>query len=101
MVGSMKPNGKGQSEINAAASRVRAGTEPPKSRPGGDKGTGSDVGNERKADMSGALYGKPTDKNPLHGAIKELGAQHPYRYDDHDPHHNDSSHIRHKPMKLS
>lgn len=97
---SMKPNGGAQAEINKAAMRVKAGTEPPKSRPGGDKGTGSDVGNERKADMAGAMYGQPTDKNPLHGAIRELGAQHPHRYDDLGPHHGDRSHMRHKPMKL-
>lgn len=31
-------------------------------------------GPAKSADMSGALMGKPTDSNPLRGAIKHLGA---------------------------
>jgi hypothetical protein len=88
---------KGQSEINAAAGRgAGVGGQPPKSR----ANTGS-VGNESKADMKGALDGKPTDKNPLKGAISELKSQHPHGHMDHGPHHGDMSHVRHKPMKLS
>lgn len=92
---SMRPNGK-QEEINRAAKTSKAGAEPPKSRP-----NVGNVGNEKKADMAGALYGKPTDKNPLRGAVQELHTQHPHAYDDHGPHHGDMSHKRHVPMKLS
>ncbi len=55
----------------------------------------SKVGNETKADMTGAMMGKPTDKNPLAGAIGELHKQHPHWYDDHGPHHGGTEHIRH------
>jgi hypothetical protein len=71
------------------------GAQPPKSKP-----NTSGVGNETKADMKGALDGNPTDKNPLRGAIQELGKQHPIRHDDLGPHHADTSHIRHVPMGL-
>lgn len=63
------------------------------------RNTGS-VGNETKADMKGAMYGEPTDKNPLRGAVSELKKQHPEKHDDLGPHHGGSSHLRHKPMRL-
>lgn len=68
--------------------------------PAGPKGDSpkSTVGPETKADMAGAMHGQPTDKNPLHGAIKELGAQHPQSYDDHGPHHGTSDHVRHEKL---
>jgi hypothetical protein len=56
------------------------------------------VGNETKADMKGAQEGQPTDKNPLHGAVKELHSQHPHHYSDHGPHHGTKTHIRHEPL---
>ena len=90
----MKPTGEKAGMINsAAASNPKSGHAKP-AGPGG-------VGNERKADMKGAMNGKPTDMNPLKGAIRELGAQHPHRHDDLGPHHGGTEHIRHKPMKLS
>lgn len=89
---------KGQSEINSAAraDSGQRGAAQPKSH----RNVGS-VGNETKADMKGALEGQPQDKNPLAGAMRELHAQHPHGYNDHGPHHGDTSHVRHKPMKLS
>lgn len=36
--------------------------------------SGSFVGNETKADMEGAMNGKPTDSNPLHGGLSKVGA---------------------------
>ena len=93
MARDMKPSAGPQGEINKAAARTKAGTEPPKSR-----NNKPSVGNETKADMAGGLYGQPTDKNPLHGAMRELKSQHPHSYDDHGPHHSDSSHVRHMPL---
>lgn len=58
----------------------------------------SGPGPETKPDMAGAMNGNPTDKNPLHGAVKELGAQHPHSYADHGPHHGTTDHIRHMPL---
>jgi len=56
------------------------------------------VGNERSPDMKGALMGNPTDHNPLHGAVKELHAQHPHHHDDLGPHHGKEHHVRHTPL---
>lgn len=94
-MGKMSPNGGAQSMINKAAARTQAGTEPPKTKP-----RKPSVGNETKADMTGALHGGPTNQG-LKGAVAELHSQHPHRHDDLGPHHNDSSHMRHKPMKLA
>ena len=58
----------------------------------------SDVGNETKADMKGALLGQPTDGNPLCAAKHELHSQHPHHYSDHGPHHGTKSHVRHEPL---
>ena len=93
----MKPTG-GQASINKAAESESGnrGGKAPSSRMNKPS-----VGNETKADMAEAMNGQPTDKNPLRGAMQELHSQHPHAYDDHGPHHNDMSHNRHKPMKLS
>lgn len=56
------------------------------------------VGDEKKADMRGAIDGSPTDKNPLRGAMRELHEQHPHAYHEHGPHHGTKDHIRHEPM---
>ena len=79
----------------------RAEAREPKSghdKPGG-KSKGDPVGNEKRADMRGALEGEPTDHNPLRGAVKELHVQHPHSYDDHGPHHGGSEHMRHESMR--
>lgn len=60
--------------INEARMAVPARGGP--DRPAG-KAKGSMVGNETKADMAGALGGKPTDKNPLRAAGNHLRAMHP------------------------
>lgn len=60
----------------------------------------ANVGNETKADMKGAMLGQPTDKNPLRGALQELGAQHPIKYDDRGPHQGKDHHVRHVPMRM-
>jgi hypothetical protein len=54
------------------------------------------VGNEKKADMHGALEGSPTQG--LRGAVDELKKQHPERYDDLGPHQGSTAHIRHVPL---
>jgi hypothetical protein len=61
-------------------------------------GKAHEAGPEKKADTKGALHGEPTDKNPLHGAMKELKHQHPIPYHDHGPHHGTSHHVRHEPL---
>lgn len=62
----MKPTGK------AAKINVAAGVEPKAGHQAPAKA--SSPGHARSADMVGAMEGKPTDRNPLHGAIKYLGA---------------------------
>lgn len=69
------------------------GAQPPKTR-----SPSAGVGNETKADMRGAQEGNPTDRNPLHGATKELERQHPIKYHDHGPHHGTDHHVRHEPL---
>ena len=69
----------------------------------GPKGMESEVGNERKDDMQGAMYGNPNDKAVIHsgslkGAVSELKSQHPYKHSDRGPHHGGKAHIRHEPM---
>ena len=61
------------------------------------------VGNEKKADMKGALQGQPTDGSHvghthLGHAVAELHEQHPIAYHEHGPHHGTDHHIRHEPM---
>lgn len=64
-------------------------------------GRGSDVGNERKADVKGAQEGgsraEGMDSKPhLGGAVRELREQHPIAYNDLGPHHGRKEHIRHE-----
>ena len=69
-------------------------------RPAASRG-GSEVGNERKADVRGAQEGgsrAEASHNPLTHAVNELHTQHPHHYSDHGPHHGTDSHIRHEPM---
>lgn len=90
---------KGQSEINKAAGEMpKAEVRKP---PAGDRGMGSDVGNEQKADVRGVQEGGSAAEgahNPLHGAMRELHEQHPIPYHDHGPHHGRSDHVRHMPL---
>ena len=73
-----------------------------KSKEGGEN-RGSDVGNEKKANMKGVLLGgsaaEGMDSKPhLGGAVKELHSQHPIKYNDHGPHHGRGEHVRHQPV---
>jgi hypothetical protein len=66
-----------------------------KQPPAGPKGSGSAVGNETQADMTGAFeMGRGTS---LKGAMKELHDQHPHHYADGGI-HGTTDHIRHEPM---
>jgi len=67
-------------------------------RPAATSGRHHDAGGEVKADIRGAQMGNPTDKSPLHGAVKELHEQHPIAHHDHGPHHGTKHHIRHEPL---
>lgn len=69
--------------------------------PAGPRGNASAVGNERKADMAGAMMGQPTDGNPLRGAMKHLASEHPEKHDDRGPHRGGSAHMRHMPHPYS
>ena len=79
-----------KSGAGVIAAEPRSGHRPPAKASG--------PGPETKADMKGAQMGQPTDRNPLHGAIAELGAQHPTRHDDLGPHHGGTAHVRHMPL---
>lgn len=86
--------------VGAEAKMNRAEAKEPKSghaAPAAARG-GSEVGNESKANMKGALGGNPTDGNPLRHATAELHAQHPIAHHDHGPHHGMNHHIRHEPL---
>ncbi len=89
----MKPAAAEAKMNKAEASEPRSGHRAPAAARGG-----SEVGNETKADMKGALGGNPTDGNPLTHAVHELHSQHPIAYHDHGPHHGHTHHIRHEPM---
>lgn len=90
----MKPVA-GEAKLNhAAAAEPKSGHRPP----AGPKGHSSEVGNETKANVKGAQVGQPMDH--MAGAVAELRGQHPHAHDDHGPHHNDRSHIRHKPYSM-
>ena len=72
-------------------------------RMGGSHGRGSDVGNERKAEVRGVQEGgSAAEAHGLTGSLKhavgELHSQHPHRHDDHGPHHGGTEHIRHMPL---
>ncbi len=73
-----------------------------KSKEGGES-RGSEVGNEKKANMKGTQLGgsaaEGMDSKPgLHGAVRELHEQHPIKHNDHGPHHGHSEHVRHHPV---
>lgn len=89
-----------ESKINRAGENVhKSGGDDRKNASGASKGRGSDVGNEKKADMKGALDSNPgVDKNPLRRGVSELKSQHPIAHDDRGPHHHTDHHLRHKPM---
>lgn len=84
----------------ARAAMPKGGADVAREKPAGKTGSKpqSNVGNETKPDMHGALMGKPTDHNPLRGATKELASQHPHSYSDHGPHHGTKDHVRHQPL---
>lgn len=87
-------------------------------KPAGPAGRGSDVGNERKADVHGVQEGgsraeaggsrkaemtaNPSHIGPGHSKLShakhELHSQHPHHHSDHGPHHGTDHHIRHEPM---
>lgn len=78
-------------------------------KPAASKG-GSEVGNERKADVRGAQEGgsraEGRSETPRIGpgethikhAVRELHEQHPIHHSDHGPHHGTDHHIRHQPL---
>jgi hypothetical protein len=76
-----------EAKMNSAAKDIHKSGGVERPGPAAKRG-GSEVGNETKADMAGAQNGRPTDSNPLSGAVKELHSQHPQRYDDLGPHHS-------------
>lgn len=74
-----------------------------RTRMGGSHGKGSDVGNERKADVRGTQEGGSAAeagglRASLKHAVHELHSQHPHEHDDHGPHHGGMEHVRHKPL---
>ena len=91
-----KPEGSAKGIMSGRSQAEPGGAGPGVKRPGAAKAAG--VGDERHADMEGALRGDPTDKNPLHGAIRELHSQHPHGYNDLGPHHGTTEHMRHEPL---
>ena len=88
----VRPVAKDSKMNKADAAEPKSGHERPA---GGQK---LPVGNESRPDMEGALNGEPTDKSPLHGAVRELGEQHPIHYSDRGPHYGTDHHVRHEPM---
>ncbi len=89
----MKPVA-GEAKMNRAEAREpKSGHKAPAASKGG-----SEVGNETRANMAGALGGSPTDGNPLTHAMHELHSQHPIAHHDHGPHHGHNHHIRHEPL---
>lgn len=94
----MKPMmGKGSENIlnKAAAEQPKSGHRPPAG------GQAKPVGNETKAETKRTQEGGSAAEaagNPLHGAVQELGRQHPHGYDDHGPHHGTTDHVRHEPL---
>lgn len=82
-------------EINKARADVhKMGRVDP--GPAAKKG-GSEVGNERKAEVSRTqLGGSAAEAGGLRGAVGELKAQHPLKHNDHGPHHGMNHHMRHE-----
>ena len=96
---------KSEKHINEAQSNVHK--EPKaESRMGGARGRGSDVGNEKHADLHGTQldgsraegFERPELRGGLGGAVEELHRQHPHKHNDHGPHHGTTTHIRHEPL---
>ena len=96
---------KSEGRINRAQENVHK--EPSaRSRMGGSHEHGSDVGNEKKADVRGVQEGGSAAEargsvlhtGGLKGATGELHRQHPHKHNDHGPHHGTSTHIRHEPL---
>lgn len=84
----MKPVA-GEAKMNRAeAHEPKSGHDAPAAA---HKGKSGDAGSESKANMTGGFS----------SAVVELHAQHPHGgHKDYDNHHNDMSHVRHKPMRL-
>ena len=103
---------KSEGRINRAQENVHK--EPrAHSRLGGSHGKGSDVNNEKHADLKGAQLGgskreaagSEIHSNEGHGLAGHLGhavgalhRQHPHHHHDHGPHHGGTEHIRHEPV---
>lgn len=83
----MKPMAKEAKMNKAEAMEPKSGHKAPAAH---SKGESADTGEMRKANMAGAFS----------DAVAELHTQHPHHHHDHGPHHDDMSHIRHKPYKL-
>jgi hypothetical protein len=90
-----------ESRIDKAARKMphREVSKPP----AGDRGSGSDVGNERKADVRGAQEGGSRAEGccgstHLGHAVKELHSQHPHGHMDRGPHHEWRGKVRHEPL---
>lgn len=84
----IKPVAKEAKMNKAEAAQPKSGHDRPAGKAAGKS---NDVGAERHANMAGAFS----------GAVAELHAQHPHAHDDHGPHHDDTSHLRHKPYRMS
>ncbi len=89
---------KGQGRINRA--QEHEPHEGAKKKPSASRG-GSEVGQERHADMRGTQLGGSRAEgagNPLGHAVHELKTQHPEHHHDLGPHHGGRTHERHEPM---
>lgn len=95
-------SGNDEARINRAAENVHK-EHRAETRMGGSHGMGSDVGNEKKADVRGVQEGGSMAearglKGSLTHAVGELHRQHPHKHDDHGPHHGGMEHVRHEPV---
>lgn len=96
-------------EINRTQENVH---KEPRDNPGpAAKKGGSEVGNEKKADVRGTqeggsraeamgsvLHGSSVGETHLKHAMHELHSQHPISHNDHGPHHGKGHHHRHQPV---
>ncbi len=95
-----KSKGEREAKRDPSAALNKEVHERVRNRPAASKG-GSEVGNERHADVRGAQEGgsrAEASHNPLTHAVRELHEQHPIHYADDGPHHGTDHHIRHEPM---
>ncbi len=74
----------------------RGGDADKSEAPAASKG-GSEVGEEKHYSRK-AWTGNPSEHNPLKGAVGHLKSEHPYKHDDHGPHHGKKHHDRHEPL---